>query len=732
MADERQLEEIVVSAQRMEQVLQDVPISLAVVGEQEIAELNIFDFTETAALTPGADFTPGGQSAAIRIRGVGPGSFTLTAPQSVAVFMDEFSQIAIGVVFRTLVDVERLELLRGPQGTLYGLNAPSGAYNITTRAPNTEQVEGYIESSYSQFDNGGLDTKDFRGAINIPLVKDTLAIRLAGAYVDSEGFVQVENPRAGTDATGGVEQTSLRSRLRWDINPDMDLTWGVAYNDADDNPSFSFNVEGLVPGTGEGTELPAVFNKFEDNRYYGDFVSVAESDLLDTNLHYRWSAPWFNLDYLFSYQELSSDLFDNREPYPGFLSSFDIRLDSEQYTTELRFSNSSESLDYIAGLFYSERELTDGDFDLNVAGAQLVGPASGLSTSMAAFANLTFHLTDAWDVTTGARYEMNEIETQSEFNFLGLQSIVDDDLDFDHLSWSFKLRNYISDDLTAYLAIDNAYKQGGFNNLTPALGTLVPVFPQLPGLAEASQRMLTFDEETSTAIEIGAKGTALEGRMNYSVAVFYQQFDDHQVTQATAAALDTRFGDLNTLFLNQLVNVDEVVTKGIEADATLLFGDYWSLTGRVAYFDPEIEEWNFRFCPEGEESSPTQLICPADGGERLNDLPNWNTNVQLAQARPISSNWVFYGRASWTWESARDTSDEREDFDPYNLLGLTLGLRSTQSGLDVRIWGKNLLDENGLNPSLRSGLDSSLAENQLDGEYRPGREYGITLSYSFD
>jgi len=165
IADERQLEEIVVSAQRMEQVLQDVPISLAVVGEQEIAELNIFDFTETAALTPGADFTPGGQSAAIRIRGVGPGSFTLTAPQSVAVFMDEFSQIAIGVVFRTLVDVERLELLRGPQGTLYGLNAPSGAYNITTRAPNTEQVEGYIESSYSQFDNGGLDTKDFRGAI---------------------------------------------------------------------------------------------------------------------------------------------------------------------------------------------------------------------------------------------------------------------------------------------------------------------------------------------------------------------------------------------------------------------------------------------------------------------------------------------------------------------------------------------------------------------------------------
>lgn len=731
MASGRELEEIVVSAQRSEQNLQNVPISMAVVGREELSRLNIFDFTETADLTPGVDFTPGVQSAAIRLRGIGPGSFALTAPQSVAVFVDEFSQISIATVFFTLVDVERIELLRGPQGTLYGLNAPGGAYNITTRAPNTEQVEGSVEFSYSQFDKDHLDTTDLRGALNIPLIKDTLALRMTGVYAESDGFVRVKNPLAGTDSTGGKEHLSLRSRMRWLINPDMDLSWNVIYNEQDDNPAYEFNVVGLVPGTGEDTGVPAIINDAKDNIYYGDFVSRANGDLLDTNLHYRWTLEQVDLDILASYQNSKSDLFDNREPFPGFNSLFDIRLDSEQYTGEIRISDTGEDLDYIGGLFYSERELVDGNFNLNVAGGELTGPASGISTSAAAFANVTFHVNDRWDVTTGARYEANTVETQSDFSFIGQQALVDDELDFDHLSWSFKLRHYLSEQHTAYLAIDNAYKQGGFNNLVPGLSTLVPFFPQIPDLAAASERMLAFDEEVSTAIEIGAKGTALDGNLRYNMAIFYQQFEDHQVTQANAEALDTPLGDLNTLFLNQLVNVDEAVSKGVEFEVALLFAEYWDLGVRAAYFDPEIEDWEFRFCPSGEEETPTQLLCPTGGGEALNDLPNWNANVQLGQARPLSPDWLMYGRVSWSWNSEPDTSDDRISYDQYHLVGVTLGFTNLKTGLDIRLWGKNVTDDNDFNPSLKSGLDPSLEENSLRGQYRPGPEYGITLSYNF-
>ena len=208
-SDARVLEEVTVTAQKRTESVQDVPISIAVVTADDLANLNLQDFTETVQLTPGVDVFPGLQSAAIRLRGVGPAFFALNTPQSVTVFVDQVAQSQIGAVFSTLVDVERLELLRGPQGTLYGQNAPGGAYNISTRRPNTEALEGYVEGSYSQFDSSDLATTDLRGAINLPLIEHTLGWRphytLAGGLgndtylVDDPGDVVIESPDEGTD-----------------------------------------------------------------------------------------------------------------------------------------------------------------------------------------------------------------------------------------------------------------------------------------------------------------------------------------------------------------------------------------------------------------------------------------------------------------------------------------------------------------------------------------------------
>ena len=118
------LEEVLVTAQKRTQILQDVPISISVATAQDIADINAFSFTDLVQLTPGVSIFPGIQSASIRLRGVGPGFFSVGSPQSVVVFVDQFAQSQIGTVFSTLVDLERLELLRGPQGTLYGINAP--------------------------------------------------------------------------------------------------------------------------------------------------------------------------------------------------------------------------------------------------------------------------------------------------------------------------------------------------------------------------------------------------------------------------------------------------------------------------------------------------------------------------------------------------------------------------------------------------------------------------------
>ncbi|MDZ7783856.1 MAG: TonB-dependent receptor [Halioglobus sp.] len=160
--------------------------------------------------------------------------------------------------------------------------------------------------------------------------------------------------------------------------------------------------------------------------------------------------------------------------------------------------------------------------------------------------------------------------------------------DWEHTSWSLELRHFINPRTTAYLAIDNASKQGGFNNLIPGLLAVEPLFPQF---GDAARAMLEFGEEASTAFEIGVKGAALDSRLNYSLAVFYQTFDDHQITQPGGVqALMTPLGDLNALFANQLINAEEVLTRGVELELFYLFGERWDMSLRASYFDATVEE----------------------------------------------------------------------------------------------------------------------------------------------
>ncbi len=724
----RKLEEVVVTAQKRQESLQDVPISMAVVGADELATLNIFDFTETARLTPGVALFPGVQTAAIRLRGVGPGAYALTSPQSVAVFIDDIAQGSVGAAFATLVDVERLELLRGPQGTLYGQNAPGGAYNISTRAPNTTDYEGYIETSYGQQERSSLDSIDVRGAYNIPLVEDVVALRVAGVYAESDGYLKIKNDVNPNDSTGGKEHHAVRARLLWNITDTMDLLWTSNYQDLRDH-GVDFNVQGFVPGTGGDNPVPATTNKFKDQIYYGDFRSKGETDIVDTSLHYKWDAGFTNVDLLASWQDFKTHNIDNRAPYPGFNSRFDIQLDWETRTAELRFSDTGDTLDYIAGLYHAKRDI-DGFFNVQLSGVQLVGPAGGAGDINAAFANLTWHITDKWDLSGGARYDRNEIWTKSNFAFLGFNSIVDDDVSYADWSWSIKLRHFLDQDTTTYLAIDSARKQGGFNNLIPGLLVLSEIFPQYEDVA---LRMLRFEEEFSTSFELGIKGNALDGRMSYSAAIFYQEFKDHQITQpGSVEALKTPVGDFNSLFANQLTNADEVLSKGIEFEVAYLLGENWDVNWRVSYFDATIEEWNYRFCEGGEEDSPDQLLCPKGGGDPLNNLPQWNSNLQLGVLQPLSPTMAFYGRLNWSLQSPPNYTRVTHDFaETKNIIGLTLGVRSQSTGIDVRLWGKNLTDEMlVIDPTLRSDGDESLPQ-PYSGRYYPGREYGLTISYDF-
>jgi iron complex outermembrane recepter protein len=730
------LEEVLVTAQKREQTLQDVPISISVATAQDMADVNAFTFDDVQQLTPGVSLFGGLQSASIRLRGVGPGYFAVNSPQSVVVFIDQFAQAQIGSVFSTLVDIERLELLRGPQGTLYGINAPGGAYNIITRAPEFEQVGGYVEGSYSQFDSSQLAAEDLRGAVNVPLLDDTLALRLAGVYRNDNGYIRNVNPASPDDTNGGANTQALRARTRWLINDTMQLDTTANYQDLSQQIS-SFAYQGLLPGTGPGTSYPAIYTKFKDREDYGDFAGGVDGKVKDISAHWSWEADVANVDFLTMYQEFSNASNENRKPFPGSSEVFSIDLDYKITTYELRFSDQVGDISYVTGLYHFDRP-ADGTFNVLLSGVEVLGDSTGKDSGNAAYGNVSYRFTEKWELGLGARYDDIDTTLDNDIRFLDFVALIDDKLNFNHLSWSVKLNHYFNDNLTFYGAVDNAFKQGGFNPLLPAAYPLEEFFPETAALA---RELAIYDDETSTSFEVGIKGIALDNQLRFTFDVFYQEFQDHQIGMPGDVAA---FGQLSGLFNSQLANADKVYTQGVEFDATYLFDENWELALRGAYSDPTIDEWNTRLCAGGEEPPllpgqtpiPDQLYCPKNG-ESLTTLPHWQTNVQLGYEHPLGGGWDIAARANWNWQSkpARqtladtlkpDVPDVSEFNEPKNRLDLSLSFIEQRLGVELKVWAKNVTDED-LN------IDPTQYENTqtLVGLQYPGREYGVTASYTF-
>lgn len=723
-AGAKTLEEVRVTAQRRSQSVQDVPISISVVSADDLARNSIFSFAETAELTPGVSLNSSSAAlASIAVRGVGPGFFAPTA-QSVPLFVDEIPASQPGAVFNTLVDVARLELLRGPQGTLYGKNAPSGAYNITTVSPDFEAVSGFVTGSYSLWHANNEPTTDIRGAVNLP-VTQSFAARLSGVYAQSDGGIAMRSPFASNAATGGKDHRSLRARLLWQPSQATQVHLIANQQALDDTYSLRL-FDGLVPGTGGENPVGAIYTDFSDREDFSARRSGSTTDVEDVALKYEWVGAATNIDIILAHQRFETTLFQNQNPYPILdPGGVDFELDTQQTTLELRASDTGERFDYVAGVFLSA---TDTDaFTLLDTSVVIPADVGAKTQSAAAFGNFMFHLAQQWDVSVGMRYDDNSLDYQSSVDVSGFNGSFSEELEFDHLSWSLKLNYYLNEDTTAYLALDNAYRQGGVNAYVPAIEAIGNVLDNA-AIVETSDAFLRFDEEESTAFELGIKGSLLEKRLRYSLAVFYQSFDDHIIRQndPSSPALAT-FGPLYTLIF---VNAEEVATRGFEFDVTYLVSDNLTIDFRSAYFDATVEDWQNRLCRLGD-SNDQELFCPGASGSELTELPKFNANTQLIYFRPLTSGWQFYSTLSWTLrsESALNSNDTARYDDPEHFLNLNVGVSRDQ--FSITLWGKNLTDQQTIQTPFETANGDPVLPPALTSSHNNGLQYGLTLGYDF-
>ena len=617
------LEEIIVTAQRREQSLQEVPVAVTAFTGEALEIANITEAAQYLNLTPNVSYTEDGQvgsrGISIAMRGVSnintdESSFI----QSIGVYLDEFSVASVGqgTVNPQLQDLERIEVLRGPQGTYFGRNAVGGALNLTTRKPQPE-FDGSASVGFRTFENAA-EQYDFSGMINLP-VSDNFMLRGVLYYEDSGGLVENIVPGGGDS---GHDYTMVRVSARWLL--DDATTVDLMLMNSDENQGHDENVPsgvwdtdsvatflfrgpsgGLLapvdPGTGfwpenrSKTGRSAIGEKNDNSTSIAIFkVSREMSDTMTLN----WISGWID-------SELDR-VFDN-DLVPENVVFREQTREGTSFSTELRLDITSDVYDWTVGALYArdEKDMQNGvqlgtttvvngvdhaaigslppTFLNDVFGRPfcLACASDGFElTSLAVFTDLTWHVNERFDLTLGGRYTSDEVSnTYYPLNPAGgdrwpndlvpTAEIGNEDT-FSDLSPRLALSYDLSDEATVYATVSRGYKAGGFS-----LGR---------NGADNSAINEVFDPELLTNYEVGVKSELFDGRARFNAAAFLVDWQDLQ--------LETFFflvpGDATTN-VELTINVGEARATGLEAELAALLTDNLTLTGGIGVIDTEIQ-----------------------------------------------------------------------------------------------------------------------------------------------
>lgn len=721
------LEEIIVTAQKRVESLADTPMTVNVVTGEQIAEFAAFSFQDLSNMTAGLVIEGGHFDTDIATRGLGTDLNAPIAPRVTVYFDGAFISQQRGL-FSGLYDLAQFELLRGPQGTLYGQTSPAGAITIRSQNPNVETIDGYLQQSFTEHDGS-----NSQFGLSLPLIENELAIRVSGLYDQNENS---DIDSITLDRTPENETTAFRVVGLWQPSDAMSLR--VAYHDIEDE----FDIDPVVRGGGIDSD---------DRIAVADLASEFknETDYLIGELSYTFANDWTANVVASSQDNTISRKWDDdasevqaREQtvisdVPG-LETYEFRLASQ----------GNDFWDWTVGAFYqdstSETPVFADTYQSPGAGFILLtkttGPALIDSEVSAVFTHNTLYLTDKSTLTVGLRY--NDEESTSEQVFQNeLFSVLEDGslnpiIDFEFVgilpedqetnddAWTgtLKYQYQVTDDLMAYGSYDRGWRRGSAN---------VSGFPNPPVFG-------AFDAEDSDNIELGYKWNLWGGRGLWNLAVYYQLYSDFQYQPESVEFVNADGGrDL----ASPVVNVDEAESYGLDTDITVLLTENWNLSAALSYNKAELSDAEDVPCTSDEPLSDELFdfnSCDLSG-ERAGGLPEWSGNIASEYWRATGlgdSEW--YLRGLFNAESEYYSSAEDSDLDSYTKLDLFIGLRSQSGSWDVNAWVKNITDEDAeLKSERRVNVPDYANGGEIENPYvwirrqLAPRTVGITASYRF-
>jgi len=688
------IEEVIVVARQRQESIQDVPISITAVGGSALSELRIDTLQEIEHSIPNLVFGETGTSGEtyVGIRGIGDFSRNIGFDTRVGVYIDGvFSGQSLSVD-QGLGDVSQIEVLRGPQGTLFGKNSSSGVINIITNRPEIGETSASLQAGF-----GNLDNTYGSATVNLPL-GDKSALRLSAVGQEQDGYVS--NIASGKNLMSNDHQQA-RARLRYQPSDALDMILSVDVRNQDNDILF------LEP---DAEYENAAGNPAAAGRYTVD----QDGPLVDNND--SWGMG-FNVDYDLgngytltsitgyrrSKRRVGSDE-DATGAYALHVQWFEDEF--EHFTQELRLSSpEADRFRYVAGLYYFDQQ---GEQVRDVVlGPAFGAPADTLAArsdssvdtkSWAAFVNANYDLTDRLTLSGGLRYTEEEKDADlSQFTLpaFGLANFTRfvDSIDDSNVTATANLRYAFSDSVQSYFTYSRGQKSGGWN---------VDFV--------AAEQDLPFDEETVDSFEIGLKSDLLDGRLRLNLAAFHAEYDDFQVFQFQFTGTTT----------NLIVsNAASVTTEGLEIEGVARFSEAFELSYGVGWTQAEFDDF-----PGGavdEAGEPTNVA-----GNKLPRAPEITSSLTGRYFFDIGSidgslalNWTYRDKQFFNPDN-RDRSAQ----DGYSLLNASLDIGLSESW-SVAVWGRNLTDEEYRTMAGVSflGVPFSL--------FAQTRTYGADISYRF-
>ena len=767
-ADEtRSLDKVVVTAQKREQTLQEVPAAVTAVTGDTFQDRGFDDATDLAKLTPNLVAAEDRGDTNISIRGVG--SRVRGSTPAVAVHVDGVYQPRAAMANITQVDLDRVEVLRGPQGTLYGRNANGGAVNFITKGP-SDETDGFVMARYGNFDEYRL-----QGAVSLPLAEN-FGVRVAGD-IWNRGEGTVEHVSGGQDLNEGSSNL-FRLNAKWDVTENLNFKLLGTYADREGSFTYFNTLEApsqvaidlnLAPmgapvflatapiSTAPNTTAHDTFT--DSDREYTSIAGIVEADLNDV----------FSVRSITAFQSFEDSYsadFDatGLELTPNFRNT-----SAETFTQELNLLFEADTVSGVAGVFYMDdtsngsinfpfgpagialtRTTTNPDNPQRAPNDPIPGSLTSFGTlqddveSLAAFVDLTFDLTENLSVFGGIRYSEDEqtvsLRHTSEFSFpvqvgpfppgdyrlyicptnpnpgpplttpqsAPLLDPFSDSVSFESTTPRIGANYEVSENSSLYASYSQGFKTGGFNTGT--------------GCGDG------FDSETVNSFEIGTKNVLLDGTLILNASAFFYDYEDLQVEQLVG-------------FNFSFENAPGAEVMGLEIEGAYAPDDHWRFDGNLSIQSSEFTEFsNVDSLNYFTRDANGDVVVDANGavvpfvqdlsGNTLPYAPDVTANLSASYITdPVfaGGSFSFTGNLSYKSEIFfREFNNAEDAQDGYTLLDAAIAWTNDDNGLTVRLFGKNLTDEEYL-VSAASGS----ATNSLFGVWGLPQQYGVELRKSF-